>query len=131
MDDFILCSINDKDKCQHLMNCFDNVCQDLGVPVNDSKTEGPTTRLEYLGLEIDTVDGVIRIPSDKLEKVQTQLLLFINSKKVTLKFLQSLVGLLNFLSKAIPSGRAFMRRFYEAMSHAKKPTSFHKEIFWH
>ena len=41
---------------------------------------------EYLGLEIDTVDGVIRIPSDELEQVKKQLLLFINSKKVTLKF---------------------------------------------
>ena len=101
----------------------------MGVPVNDEKTEGPTTKLEYLGLEIDTIDGVIRIPSDKLVKVKQQLLLFINSKKVTLKFLQSLVGLLIFLSKAIPSGRAFTCRFYEGMSHAKKPHHFIRKSF--
>ena len=129
VDDFILCSINDHKKCQHLMDCFDYVCQDLGVPINDEKTEGPTTKLEYLGLEIDTVDGVIRIPNDKLDKIKQQLISFLKSKKITLKFLQSLVGLLNFLSKAIPSGRAFSCRFYEAMAHAKKPHHFIKKSF--
>jgi hypothetical protein len=40
-----------------------------------------------------------------------------------LKELQSIVGLLNFITKAIPTGRAFLRRFYDSMSKVKK--SFH------
>ena len=37
-----------------------------------------------------------------------------------LRSLQSIVGLLNFIARAIPAGRAFNRRFYDALSHAKK-----------
>ena len=39
---------------------------------------------------------------------------------------QSIVGLLSFISKAIPTGRAFLRRFYESMSHVKKSYYFIK-----
>ena len=45
----------------------------------------------------------------------------LNKKKVTLKELQSIVGLLNFCSRAIPVARAFNRHFYDAMSGLTKP----------
>jgi hypothetical protein len=37
------------------MNQFNGVCESLGVPIANEKTEGPTTILEYLGLTIDMV----------------------------------------------------------------------------
>jgi hypothetical protein len=43
------------------------------------------------------------------------------SKKVKLKKLQSLCGVLAFCTWAIPAGRAFSRRLYMATSKAKKP----------
>jgi hypothetical protein len=43
------------------------------------------------------------------------------SKKVTLKKLQSLCGVLAFCTRAIPAGRAFSMRLYMAKSKAKKP----------
>jgi hypothetical protein len=36
--------------CTNLMNQFDGVCERLGVPIANEKTEGPATILEYLGL---------------------------------------------------------------------------------
>ena len=33
------------------------------------KTEGPCTVLEYLGLTIDTEKMLIKVPSDKIQKV--------------------------------------------------------------
>ena len=80
--------------------------------------------MEYLGFEIDTVEGTIKVPSDKIEKAKSMLEEALISKKITLKKLQSMVGLLNFFSKAIPSGRAFNCRLYAAMTHAKKPYHF-------
>lgn len=41
--------------------------------------------------------------------------------KVTLKQLQELTGLLNFCVRAIPAGRAFIRRLYVASCGLKKP----------
>jgi hypothetical protein len=34
----------------------------LGVPIADEKSNGPVTNLVFLGLEIDTIEMVIKIP---------------------------------------------------------------------
>jgi hypothetical protein len=49
---------------------------------------------------------------------------FSKENKITLKDLQSLVGSLNFFSKAVRSARAFNRRFYDLTVKAKKPHHF-------
>lgn len=42
-------------------------------------------------------------------------------EKVKVRTLESLVGKLNFLSKAVRGGRAFNRRFYDAMIGISNP----------
>jgi hypothetical protein len=124
LDDFFMVesSVND---CLHLMSSFNHVCQNLGVPLCEEKWVGPTQCLTYLGLEIDSKNQMIRVPIEKIRKAISQLQPLVkNPKKITLKQLQSVVGLLGFVSKAIPAGRAFLRRFYDAMSYAKKPHHF-------
>jgi hypothetical protein len=37
------------------MKTFDHVCERLGVPIAKEKTEGPMTKLEYLGLTQETI----------------------------------------------------------------------------
>ncbi|KAJ8298123.1 hypothetical protein KUTeg_024654 [Tegillarca granosa] len=66
----------------------------------------------------------VRIPSDKLCRLKDMLNELIMKNKTTLKDLQSLVGLLNFCTRALPPARAFNRRFYDAMSGLSKP--FHR-----
>ncbi|KAJ8304168.1 hypothetical protein KUTeg_017751 [Tegillarca granosa] len=66
----------------------------------------------------------VMIPSDKLCRLKDMLSELIMKNKTTLKDLQSLVGLLNFCTRAIPPARAFNRRFYDAMSGQSKP--FHR-----
>ena len=67
------------------------------------KTEGPSTIIEYLGLTIDTVNMLIKIPE---KKFNIKLLSY--RKKVTLKKLQSICGSLAFCAKALPAGRALV-----------------------
>ena len=43
-----------------------SICEALGFPVAPDKTEGPTTSLVSLGMEIDTVASQLRLPQDKL-----------------------------------------------------------------
>ena len=64
---------------------------------------------------------VIRIPQEKLVEVRHKLHMVLSNKKVTLKELQSLVGLLNFCARAIPSVRTFNRRLYDAMRGVCRP----------
>ena len=103
------------------MNTFTEVCSQLGIPIADDKTEGPSTRKTYLGLLIDTEKMLIQIPDEKVQ----ELLYFLNEaskrKKITLRQLQSLCGSLAFCARALPAGRAFSRRLYLACARARKP----------
>ena len=75
----------------------------------------------FLGLEIDTGQMADRIPDHKVEELSRLLSELSSKNKITLRQLQSFVGKLSFFSRAIRSIRAFLRRFYDAMSHLKKP----------
>ena len=68
LDDYFLANVTTAG-CRHDMDVFLDICKQLGVPIADDKLEGPATRITYLGIEIDTVAMTIRLPADKLEKI--------------------------------------------------------------
>jgi hypothetical protein len=72
-----------------------------------------------LGLEINTLEIVIKIPPPKLSEVQQMLIETLNKKKITLKDLQSLAGLLNFCARAIlPTSRPLKKLPMRGKIHA-------------
>lgn len=121
LDDFLLAGRAGTQDCVDLMSIFRAICAELGVPLAEEKTLGPTTRLVYLGLEIDTLSMTVRIPSDKIEQLRFKLSRILLKRKVTLIDLQELTGLLNFCIRAIPAGRAFVRRLYDACCGLSRP----------
>ncbi|CAC5358968.1 unnamed protein product [Mytilus coruscus] len=122
-NDFIFGGSANSDDCLVLMNTFTELCNELGVPIAEDKTIHPITRLTFLGLEIDTVDMVVRIPVAKLIKLRSQLQPMTIKRNIKFKDFVSLVGLLAFCSRAVPSSRAFLRRFYDVIAsfRVKKP----------
>lgn len=103
------------------MQKFEELCLEISVPLNAEKTVLPTTNLVFLGLEIDTVKMQVSIQQEKAYQLSTLLKFWVGKRKIKLSELQSLVGKLNFFSKAIPGSRAFNRRFYNAMIGTSKP----------
>lgn len=103
------------------MEIFKQTCDEFGIPLADDKTQGPVTSLIFLGLEIDTVQRCIRIPTSKILELKGLLKILIDRKKVKRKELESLVGKLNFFSKAVRGSRAFNRRFYDALIGVANP----------
>ena len=123
LDDFILVGKKFSTDCSMLMNTFMNVCDELGVPIAENKTVGPSNIITFLGFIIDTVLMMVRIPEEKLQKPRNLLQPLLYKKKVSLKDLESLTGLMAYCSRAIPSSRAFIRRFYDLIAavNNKKP----------
>jgi len=124
LDDFFFVGKSCSNICFELMSTFHETCVELGVPLADEKTIGPDTVIIFLGLEIDTNLMVIRVPKEKLEEAKDKLNHVLTLKKVTLKILQSLIGLLQFCARALPMARAFIRRFCDATCGVKKPHHF-------
>lgn len=121
LDDFIFAGKRDSDSCWKLVMAFEEVCAELGVPIAVEKSVNPTTTMVFLGLEIDTTEMSIRIPSHRVDELTSLLINLMLKSKINLRELQRLIGKLCFFSKAIRSSRAFLRRFYDVSSGLKKP----------
>ena len=61
------------------------------------------------------------MPQDKLAKGRALLGEFLTKEKVTLRDLQSLIGVLNFACTVIVPGRAFLRRLIDMTMGVQKP----------
>ncbi|XP_069138816.1 uncharacterized protein [Argopecten irradians] len=121
LDDFLFAGPPDSDKCKNDLVSFLALCQRVGIPIKHTKTVQPTTVITFLGVEIDTVQMEARLPPDKVEKINSLLSAFGSRKKVTLKELQSLIGLLNFACCVVLPGRPFLRRLINLTKGITKP----------
>lgn len=112
LDDFFLAARSEK-LCKDQLDLFLCLCNYLGIPMAPEKTCGPSTNMSFAGIELDTLLSEARLPSEKIEKCKSHILEFIGRKKVTLKEIQSLNGLLNFACSVVRPGRAFLRRLID------------------
>ena len=115
LDDFLFVE-NTKESCNFMVRSFLRICETVGVPIANEKTEWGSTKMIFLGILIDGESKLLCIPENKRIKAVNLLLKMLDSKKSTVGNLQSLSGLLNFLCKAIFPGRAFTRRMYAKFS---------------
>ena len=99
--------------CSNIMLVFKLVRDQIGMLVSSDKFEGPTQIIEFLGLTIDTRQMVVQIQKDKMQDISLNLITFIRKRKVTAVELESLTGKLNFIAKAVPTGRIVTKRVYQ------------------
>ncbi|XP_065189453.1 uncharacterized protein LOC135820075 [Sycon ciliatum] len=83
------------------LNAVLSVFRYLGVPIADEKTVGPTSCLTFLGIELDSVQKVARLPQDKVDDIRSRLLAFRQRQSCRLRELEQLLGKLNFASRVI------------------------------
>ena len=85
-------------------------CARLGLPMAADKTLGPSTRLIFLGIEIDTVAMTAQLAEDRLERLHSLLTDWIGRTHATLTELASLEGVLSWCTKVVRPGRSFLAR---------------------
>ncbi|MES9905170.1 MAG: reverse transcriptase domain-containing protein, partial [Sedimenticola sp.] len=121
LDDYLGAGRPNSEDCQHVMDIFAYHCAKLGVPLAEDKCEGPQTKIVFLGLELDSVRMQVRVPIDKVHVLCEQILDTLQHRSIQLKPLQSLIGSLNFMCRAISPGRPFCRRLINATCGLVKP----------
>ena len=121
LDDFIFVANNfvEAETYKHILI---HTWADLGVPLELSKLEGPSTCLTFLGIEIDTVTMQARLPREKLSSLKQELNSAIDRKSMLKRDLQRLTGLLQFATRVIKPGRPFLRRLYALQDVGHHPT---------
>ena len=104
LDDFFILSGQNKSVCNQNLTTFLKIRTTVGVPIKEDNTVHAQTTMTFLGIELDTIaiDNVLKI-KNSLSEIRVR-------RKVTLRELQSLIGLLSFACCVDQSGRTFLRR---------------------
>ena len=70
LDDYFFMSDPGSEECADALRLALVLCEWLGVPVAEGKVEGPDTSLIFLGIQLDTVSWVLRLPEEKLRRLR-------------------------------------------------------------
>ena len=71
--------------------------------------------MTFLGIELDTIAMEARLPLDNFLKIKNCLSEMRVRRKVTLRDLQSLIGLLNFACCVVQPGRTFLCKLIDVL----------------
>ena len=123
LDDFLVMGPPDSDTCKCSLDLLISECHSLGVPLAPEKLEGPSSVLIFLGIEINTCEGLLRLPAEKLRRLISTVTEWLPRKSCTRKELESLIGTLQHACKVVRPGRSFPRQAIALLSVASK--SFH------
>jgi hypothetical protein len=66
VDDYITAGSPHLPQCAHNLAMASSVFSRLGVPLHPDKTDGPTTCLIVLGIELNSILQIARLPKVKL-----------------------------------------------------------------
>ena len=113
IDDLIYCGLpsNINQSYEFLLNLL----QDLGLDISYKKLCPPDTKVICLGILFNTVDRTISIPTDKLSEIVKVCDDWSDKKTVTKNQLQSLLGLLLYISKCVKPARFFLNRMLQLL----------------
>ena len=120
LDDFLFVE-KDEQACQNSLEVFKRLCARLHVPLALHKTEGPSTKITFLGIGLDTSAMQAFLPELKLKQYKLDITEVQSKKKIKLRELKSLLGKLQFATAVVMPGRPFLRRLYDLTIGVKKP----------
>ena len=114
LDDFLLLAPPNSDLHHQLLQVAIGTCSELGFTAH--KLAGPTTCLTFLGVEIDSACGQLRLPTEKLLRLKEELGHWHHRSCCTKRELLSLIGVLAHAARVIKPGRSFTRRLIDLAS---------------
>ena len=109
----------------------------MGFYISFKKLLSPTTKIRFLGIDIDAQKLELTLPEDKLIKLQDVLGRFEGRRRATRRELERLGGLLAHCAKVVRGGRTFSRRVYDIIAQLRKPyysarlnVGFKEDVGW-
>ena len=128
LDDFITAGPPDSPQCAHNLAVALAVCKRLGLPLHPGKCVGPATVLVVLGIELDSVSQIARLPAEKLSALKDLISSWLPRKCCNRRELESLIGHLHHAAKVVwPGNKEFhldLRWWHQFLS------QWHGVSFW-
>ena len=124
LDDFITIGPPHSAACAQNLQLIKDVSACLGVPLAEDKCEGPSTSITFLGIQVDTEQGTLSLPADKLSRIQKELEAWRDRKWCRRRMLESLIGLLHHAARVVRPGRSFLRRLINLLQGTRHNNHF-------
>lgn len=121
LDDFSIVGTPKTPECSQSLRTALEVCEQTGFFVKPEKTEGPTTSMIILGVELDSERLQLRLPQDKLDRLRELVATWRKRKACTKRELKSLAGHLNHAYKVIRPGQGFLHGVFSLLSLFNRP----------
>jgi len=80
LDDFLLFGRPGTSECQEGLQTVYEWCSRLGVLIAEQKTERPAQVITFLGIELDTIESQLRLPTEKLCRLQGEIKSWVGKK---------------------------------------------------
>ena len=113
IDDFLLLGSPASPECQRALTIILDTCRELGIPVAPEKTEGPTTKLTFLGIQLDSLSMCTALPADKIRCLRSMVHSLRESRVIRdIHQLESLVGHLVHAATVCPLAKAFLNNLF-------------------
>ena len=122
-DNYIILGPPHSQLCHTWLLILIDECSHHGVPIAVHNTEGPSTEVTFLGIQIDTIKGELRLPQDKMTRLTHLLEEWGTRRPCTRKELESLIGLLNHACKIVRVWYPFLRRMIDLLHVVHHPAS--------
>ncbi len=107
LDDFLIISPPDSIPAAHLLTT-QKVFSELGIPLALDKTAGPSTSIEFLGINLDSQKFQASLPKEKIDRMILVASTLAANPICSKRELLSVLGHLNFAMRIIPQGRPFI-----------------------
>ena len=120
LDDFLFLHPT-MEGCAEMLQTFHTLCADIGIPINYNKTEGPTTTISFLGIQLDSVNNQATLPLEKVTRYTLLMEHLLDSKSCKLHEMQKVIGSLQFTTSVVAPGRVFLRRLINSTIGISKP----------
>ena len=111
-----------------------DLLQRLGLTISEKKLVPPSTQVTCLGVKIDTENGSVSIPPEKIQAISSMVTEWQSKKSCTKRQLQSLLGHLLYIHKCVKPARFFLNRMLELLRNAHNAThirltpAFHRDL---
>ena len=112
VDDFLLMH-KSKEQCAKLLDLLLRLFKELGLPVSPSKIELAAQLMVFLGILFNSINMTISLHESRVKDIESMLDEWMNKTSASRNELQSLIGVLSFASKVVPSSRVFLRRMID------------------
>ena len=109
LDDFLVVGAPDSDECRVALEVSLSLCDCMGFPIAPHKMEGPSSRLTFLGVQIDTDLDTPSLPSEKLGRIKAVIANWHGRKCCRKRELLSLIGLLQHACRVVRVSWTFLR----------------------